>query len=1261
MGRMKIQVFGPFKVSLDDQPLTQFDTEKTRALLAYLACESGHPHQREYLAEIFWPERPPGTARANLRHALSILRKLVGDPPPFDRTAARIPFLLVTRDAIHLNLDSKVWVDQAAFTALLSELALGADNQSDQLEQAVRIYRGPLLEDLSLKDSAQFQNWLLARREQLRRMALSGLSRLAKIFEQSGDYERALHHARRYVEIDPWDERARRQLMRLLVFTGQRNAALAEYESWVHALEDELGVEPEPDTLKLCQYIRESLLANSSADHQLPAFMQEAGKLISPQQFVAREKELSRLHAFLARTLGGRGGMAFISGGPGQGKTALLGEFTRQVLDTHRNLLVAAGYCSAISGVGNPYMPFRQALSMLTGDVEGRWAASLISRNHARRLWSAMPVVIPALLGTGPSLIGTLLSGEVLLRRMKGALIDQPEWQDHLQELIERKKMGGGDLDQRFLFDQYGEVLSTVANQLPFVLLLDDIQWMDMASIDLLFHLARRLASASNPLLIICAYRPEEITSGHAGDRHPLERILQEIECIFGEVWVDLDNVGEFENRHFVNAFLDTERNRFSVDFREKLFRRTGGHPLFTIELLRVMHERGEVVPDMHADGAWIEGPSLNWNLLPTRVEAVIESRILRLNPELKEILSIASIEGDQFTVQVVTAVQNDTEISILRGLRKLEKLYRLVKEIGEFQSGDVRVTRYQFSHILVREYVYQQLSLGEQRILHGQVARALVDQYGNQLDEIAAQLAHHFYKAGIYDLAYQYAVMAAQKAAGAFAHSEAVTLYTLAIELAPKITLEGTALVDLFLKRGRAVEILGDFDRARVDYETALERSRAGGLQHKEWSALLNLAELWTSRDYDRSLEYIDLALDLAQRIEEPALLASSLNWVGNWHTNAENPARALGYHQKALQVFEQLKAEEEIAATLDRLGITSMIRGDMIAGVAYYDRAIALFREQNDRIGLASSLTGRGLGSGGPGLNQTSPAPAASGSARSDLTEALQIARQTRSPSSEAWALWSLCLLNTAHGRFGEALDCIRNALEIASSIGHLEWIAGSHSNFGLLYTEMLAPEAAQPHLDRALALAQQLRSQHWFHHASGISAAAWCLLGKLDQALACLMPAISRNPAMDTINRRLCWGKRAELALFQGDLALALDIAERLIASIPGRMPGQVTPYLWQLQGDALAALGRAEEALPLLQAALDNAQATGARGLSWRIHASLGRLHAAIHHDGEKEHHMASARQLIHDLAQTIPEEALRNNFLDQANRLIFSMS
>ena len=149
------------------------------------------------------------------------------------------------------------------------------------------------------------------------------------------------------------------------------------------------------------------------------------------------------------------------------------------------------------------------------------------------------------------------------------------------------------------------------------LLLLDDVQWADAASISLLFHLGRRLAVVNSRLLIVCAYRPEEAILDRAGQRHPLAKVLREFKRTFGDVWVDLGQVEKEEDRKFVDALLDVEKNRLGERFREALFERTAGHPLFIIELLRAMQERGDVLKD--TDGAWVEGSTLDWEMLPAR------------------------------------------------------------------------------------------------------------------------------------------------------------------------------------------------------------------------------------------------------------------------------------------------------------------------------------------------------------------------------------------------------------------------------------------------------------------------------------------------------------------------------------------------------------------------------------------------------------------------------------------------------------------
>jgi tetratricopeptide (TPR) repeat protein len=141
------------------------------------------------------------------------------------------------------------------------------------------------------------------------------------------------------------------------------------------------------------------------------------------------------------------------------------------------------------------------------------------------------------------------------------------------------------------------------------------------------------------------------------------------------------------------------------------------------------------------------------------------------------------------------------------------------------------------------------------------------------------------------------------------------------------------------------------------------------------------------------------------------------------------------------------------------------------------------------------------------------------------------------------------------------------------------------------------------------------------------------------------------------MDTMGKRYCWARRAELALSQGDPALALEITERLIASAPGISPGRVITFLWKLKGEALAALGCAEEACSLLRAALENVQVTEERFLLWRIHASLGRLYCATDHQREAEVEFSAASELIQELVATVPDEALKGNFCRRAHRAL----
>ncbi|MGC9333572.1 MAG: BTAD domain-containing putative transcriptional regulator, partial [Anaerolineae bacterium] len=644
MVRLLIRLLGPFEATLDGEPAAGFHSDKVRALLAYLSIEGGRPLRRETLAGLLWPDLPEASARTNLRHAVANLRHVLGEPSRSDGAARGAPFMDVTRQTVQFNTGSDVWVDASAFLAVVE-----AEQRSlTLLEETVALYRGEVLKGFSLPDSALFEEWLLLQRERFQRLALDALHALAEGYALRGEYERALDYAWRQVDLDPFRETAHRLLMRLLAYSGRTTEALSHYETCRRLLYEELGTEPLAETTRLVERIRDGTLSiPPSPSVHMPAFLHgEPPAVVEKPVFVAREPELLRLRGFLRLALSGRGQVALVTGEAGSGKTALLRAFCNGSIETHPALLVTTGKGSAYTGAGDPYLPFRHAFGMLTGDVEGPWLAGAIDTSQALCLWHALPAAVAALVESGPELIGTFVPDQPLLDRIRAFLRgsgDIPRGQVSTVEALVTREVappGTHHPQQRKLFEQLTRVLHRLATPGGLLLVLDDFQWADAGSIDLLFHLGRRLAGSR--ILIVVAYRPEEVALARAGARHPLVPVLLELQREFGDVEVNLDQAG---GRQFLEAFLDSEPNRLGPAFRDSLHEQTAGHPLFTIELLRAMQARGDLLQDQA--GRWVEGTTLDWKTLPARTEAVIAERIGRLEPPLQEVLRVASVAGE--------------------------------------------------------------------------------------------------------------------------------------------------------------------------------------------------------------------------------------------------------------------------------------------------------------------------------------------------------------------------------------------------------------------------------------------------------------------------------------------------------------------------------------------------------------------------------------------------------------------------------------
>src|SRR5262245_31804873 len=470
-----------------------------------------------------------------------------------------------------------------------------------------------------------------------------------------------------------------------------------------------------PATTRITAPTSASVFPPAPDPQGVPPFLAPTPLQSSPAvPFVAREQELAELAAALTTARGGAGQILFVIGGAGRGKTTLVQEFARQAQAADPELLVVSGYSNAHTGSGDPYLPFREALAMLCGDVETRWAGGLITAEHAQRLWEAMPLTLPALIEHAPDLVDPFVPGNGLRERAATFAAPEAPWFNRLVALTSAETSAG--VAQQPILAQYTAVLNAITSQRLLLLILEDLHWVDSASTGLLLHLSRE--AAHRRLLILGTYRPDEVALSRGEVVHPLAEMLSELKRRHGDIWLDLGELAEADGRRFVEAYLDTQPNRLGPAFREALFTRTRGHALFTVELVREMRERGDLRQD--ADGQWIEGSNINWNVLPARVEGAIEKRIQRLEQALRSILMIASVEGETFTAEVVARIQQVQERGLVQRLsQELDKQHRLITAQILDWLGAQRLSLYRFRHHLFQQYVYHSLTEIERVYLH--------------------------------------------------------------------------------------------------------------------------------------------------------------------------------------------------------------------------------------------------------------------------------------------------------------------------------------------------------------------------------------------------------------------------------------------------------------------------------------------------------------------------------------------------------------
>jgi predicted ATPase/DNA-binding SARP family transcriptional activator len=943
---LEARFLGKFDIRSDGESI-ELPARKAQSLLAYLMMTPGTMHRREQLAGYLWPESDEASARSRLRYALWQLRKAIGKE-----------YFLADKISIAFNQEMEYWLDCDSFQ--VGELK---SMTTDALALELMVYKGEFLPGF-------YEDWVLLTRDRLhatyeRRMIvlLGGLS-------AEKHWAEVLEWAERWISVGAPSEPAYQALMVAHAQLGDKAGATNAYQRCRRSLDEQLGVEPAELTEQIYQLILNSEIPEASlifpqSSLPIPSMAAQPAHTSLPASdhpvFVTRESELSWLDHKLEKALGGQGQVAFVVGDAGQGKTTLLREFSQRAQQLHGALIVAKGSNEAYTGIGDPYLPFREVIALLTGDVELGQSSGAIDQENAGRLWKLIPETSAALVNYGPDLIDSFIPGEALLRRASAFGSGKSAWLKNLNYEVDRRKnrpvplnIDHGDSKQD-LFEQYTKVLQELAGNYPILLILDDLQWADLGTISLLFHLARRIEG--HRILILGAFRQDDIAQYRDDLQHPLVEVLAELKRIFGDTQIDLDQASKSEGRIFIDKYLDTEPNNLDDEFRQALFLLTAGHPLFTVELLRQMQDQGDIYKD--EQDRWEKDPGLDWGILPAKVEAVIERRVGRLPAALREIINIGSVEGEEFTAELIAKILNQEEIDIVRQLsQELDKQHRLIEARGIKNVGDQRFSIYGFRHILFQKFIYGDLDLVERAHLHQRVGDGLEKIYGEHKAEIVRQLARQYEQAGVMEKTIDYLLMTGNQAKRVSANEQAVAFLTKGLDLL-KDQPGGSRRdeKELALQIALGAPMVATLGYASKDVERTFERARElcerTGDSKQLAPALWGLCSFYQVRGrHTTAYEMAQQILVIAEDVEDTDLmllahwmLGTTLTHLGEFSSARENLEQALmRYEESPEKKLTYAYGQNPAVTCLNYLAINLWVLGYLEAASEKCEQAISV-----------------------------------------------------------------------------------------------------------------------------------------------------------------------------------------------------------------------------------------------------------------------------------------------------------------------------
>jgi tetratricopeptide (TPR) repeat protein len=644
------------------------------------------------------------------------------------------------------------------------------------------------------------------------------------------------------------------------------------------------------DLLEVLRGIAESSLRGAPATYHEPSEIVPKPPLaVGEVQLIDRVEELGLLREAVDGAVRGEGGLVFLYGEAGIGKTRLAKEISAYA--HMRGMQTLYGRCPTLFTMGSvpPYALWSEAI-----------------KNY---LEVCTPQQLYKVIGTYPSEVCKLV----------------PQIKQKLGAIPELSPISPEQERDR-LFEAVSQFISNISKQSPLLVVLDDLQWTDQSSLLLLHYVSRSVQKES--LLLLGEYRDTDVD-----ERHPLFPVLTELnrERILRPIHLKRMSIDEIVE--MIEQILGQEVPK---TFCELVYEKTRGNPFFTEEVIKALKEQ-EVI---YREGSAWRIKELSSIKFPPTVKSVIEYRIGRLDEECQNVLTLASFIGKDFAFEALHKITNIEEDKLLDIIEKMLKTGLIEEKLIRGEE------LYSFADIIVRDVVHEEISLLRHKRLHGTIGAALEELYADEVDEHLGELAYHFLEGGDKDRALEYFLKAGEKAEKVYAHGEATLYLQSALELLEE---RGEKLRE----RASVLERLGDIKRFVGEYRACMQywnealslwvqiqnKERIAGVHRKMASVL------WDNMgDVEKAKGHHIEALQILETEPKSIELASLYEGIARMYLGTEDATKALQWAEKALDLAKELNAHEVVAGSYATLGRILINIGDMDKAAECLEKALKI-----------------------------------------------------------------------------------------------------------------------------------------------------------------------------------------------------------------------------------------------------------------------------------------------------------------------------